>query len=99
VGICHARRRLESSAEAGFGVGRVRLRDACTSGHSCGRPFVVRSLTVEVAGVSVLRARYRECFGVEWEGGEAIAVLYGVGGGAEEGRLSGGGWTERGWVN
>ena len=38
-----------------------------------GHPFVVRTLTVGVAGVSLLRARYRECL-----------IL--VGGGREERR-------------
>ena len=52
---------------------------------SLGCPFVVQSLTVRVAGVSVLHARYREhLFGAKGQrgkagrqGGDAVGVLSG----------------------
>ena len=62
--VVHARRQWEQSAEVEArlrGREQVQLHVVRTWERSSGRPFVVRTLTVEVAGVSLMRARYREC--------------------------------------
>ena len=55
-------------------MGEVPLRGACTSGSSWGRAFVARSLTVEVASVSVFAPPLQGVFDVERGGWVAVTV-------------------------